>query len=286
MKSYPHLQKKLWEKETLSPWRWNNKQEVEEKIKTSCARILLSLKERGDIFPPATSGHVLKLLPTMFLQRVSEEEEAREGGGALSQMLGCLDVKDAFWQVPQEKPLKVNLRGELVKRNLPGQRVAAKAWLDFFTGYFTEEPNYKFSAECPCLGRNEKSIFLIHVDDLIFTGCSKYRKVQDRFDASVSKIEKIRDEFEFNSLNRKYKLEKDGAWIQPGNYIQQMLKAYEEQVGKIQLQQLPSDKSIQMEDKSEILNDQEKIILGADHTGLYGQFCNAPYALEIHTLRR
>ena len=28
------------------------------------------------------------------------------------------------------------------------------------------------------------------------------------------------------------------------------------------------------------------IILGADHTGLYGQFWNAPYAHEIHTLRR
>ena len=40
-----------------------------------------------------------------------------------------------------------------------------------------------------------------------------------------------------------------------------MLKAYEEQIGKIKLQQLPSDSSIQMEDKSEILNDQEKISL-------------------------
>ena len=60
-----------------------------------------------------TSGHVLKLLPTMLLQRISEEEEAREGAGAFPQMLGCLDVKDAFLQVPQEKPLKVNLRGVL-----------------------------------------------------------------------------------------------------------------------------------------------------------------------------
>ena len=57
--------------------------------------------------PPATSGHVPYLLPTVFLRRVSEEEEAREGGGAFSQMLGCLDVKDAFLQVPHEKPLKV-----------------------------------------------------------------------------------------------------------------------------------------------------------------------------------
>ena len=48
-------------------------------------------------------------------------------------MLACLDVKDAFLQVPQEKALKVNLRGEL--ESLPGQRVGAKAWYDFFTKY-------------------------------------------------------------------------------------------------------------------------------------------------------
>ena len=40
--------------------------------------------KRDDIFSPATSGHVLKLLPAIFLQRVSEEEEAREGEGAFS----------------------------------------------------------------------------------------------------------------------------------------------------------------------------------------------------------
>ena len=51
----------------------------------------------------------LKLLPTIFLQRVSEEEGAREGEGVFSQTLGCLDVKDAFLRVRQEKPLKVNL---------------------------------------------------------------------------------------------------------------------------------------------------------------------------------
>ena len=40
-----------------------------------------------------------------------------------------------------------------------------------------------------------------------------------------------------------YKLEVDRLWNQPGNYIQQMLKAYEVQTGKIKLQQLPSDNS-------------------------------------------
>ena len=97
------------------------------------AREFASVEGKRDaIFSPATSGHVLKLLPTIFLQRISEEED-REGEGAFSQILGCLDAKDAFLQVPQEKPFKVVLRGEefLVERNLLGQRVGAKAWFDF-----------------------------------------------------------------------------------------------------------------------------------------------------------
>ena len=44
------------------------------------------------------------------MQRVREEEEAREGEGAISQGKGCLDVKDVFLQVPEEKPLTVILR--------------------------------------------------------------------------------------------------------------------------------------------------------------------------------
>ena len=88
--------------------------------------------KRDDIFSPATSGHVPKL-PAIFLQRVSEEEEAREGEGAFSQMLGCFGVKDAFLQVPQEKPLKVNLRGEefLAMISLPGKEFAQKNGLTF-----------------------------------------------------------------------------------------------------------------------------------------------------------
>ena len=62
-------------------------------------------------------------------------------------------------------------------------------------------------------------------------------------------------------VRRKCKLEKDGLWIQPGNYTLQTLKAYDEKIGEIKFQQLPSGNSIQMEDKSGVLHDQEKISL-------------------------
>ena len=72
----------------------------------------------------------------------------------------------------------------------------------------------------------------------------------------MSKIERIGDESNF--LRRRYTLEVDGLWIQPGKYTQQMVKAYEEQIGLVKLQQLPADNSIQLEDESEVLQDQDK----------------------------
>ena len=62
----------------------------------------------------------------VFLQRVSEEDE---------DVLEFLHVKDAFLQVPQEKPLKVVWRGEelLVKELEP------KRGLTFSPQYFTEQ---------------------------------------------------------------------------------------------------------------------------------------------------
>ena len=116
---------------------------------------------------------------------------------------------------------------------------------------------------------------------MIFTCCSKYingiflPKIQDRFATSVSKIEKRGDEFNF--LKRKGKLRKDGLWTQPGNYIQQMLKSYEEQFGKTKLQQLPSDNSIQM--KSKILSDREKVSFFRNIVGSGIYLCQERYAV-------
>ena len=95
----------------------------------------------------------------------------------------------------------------------------------------------------------------------------------------MSKIEGIGDEFNF--VRRKRKLEVDGLWTQPGNYTQQMLKAYEEQIGKVKLQQVPSHNSIQMEGKSEVLHEQEKISLFRSIVGAGIYLCQERYDVAL-----
>ena len=56
-----------------------------------------------------------------------------------------------------------------------------------------------------------------------------------------------------------------------------MLKAYEGQFGKIKLQQLPSDNSLQIEDKSEVLDDQERISLFRSNVGSGIYLCQERY---------
>jgi hypothetical protein len=91
-----------------------------------------------------------------------------------------LDIKDAFLQVPQEKLVEVSLYNQkyIIKRNLPGQRLGAKAWYWFFREYVTEALQFEWSVEQPCLARCTKdgvhNCFMIHVDDLLFTGSSKF----------------------------------------------------------------------------------------------------------------
>ena len=81
----------------------------------------------------------------------------------------------------------------------------------------------------------------------------------------------------FSFLRRKYKLEAVGLWIQPGNYIQQMFRAYEEQIGLIKLQQLAAGNSIQVEDKSEVLREQEKVSLVRSIVGSGIYLCQETY---------
>ena len=92
-------------------------------------------------------------------------------------LLGSLGIKDSFLQVEQKEPLRVRLgkgphgaQDFFVLRNLPGQRLGARAWFDHLSDYFKEKANFKHCLLNPCLARNDKMMLLVHVDDVILMG--------------------------------------------------------------------------------------------------------------------
>ena len=68
--------------------------------------------------------------------------------------MGSLDIKDAFLMADQEEPLQITTKvGKFkVKKNLPGQRKAARSWYEFIANYL-ERKGVTFCPENPCLGR-------------------------------------------------------------------------------------------------------------------------------------
>ena len=146
-----------------------------------------AVDRRDDVHSPATGGQTLRLLPIIYLTKKLEEKSGGE-----PYWLGSMDVKDAFLQVPQEEPTQVKTaRGYYeVKRNLPGQRLGAKAWFDYFTDWLKER-GFSFSDINPCLGRKgEQMMVLIHVDDVMYVSAKHYMEntflpdIRKRFDIS------------------------------------------------------------------------------------------------------
>ena len=84
-------------------------------------------------------------------------------------MLGTMDIKDAFLQVPQEEPLRLRMPGGdfIVLKNLPGQRIGAKAWLTTLARSWLEELGFEACRLNPCLLRSKKAVLLVHVDDVM-----------------------------------------------------------------------------------------------------------------------
>ena len=92
----------VWlEEETVSTWRLHFSQKV---IKTSCKRICFRWRKERLHF--LTSD--FRTCTEASTHNILAENQQRRWGkrGAFSRMLGCPDVKDAFLQAPQEKPLK------------------------------------------------------------------------------------------------------------------------------------------------------------------------------------
>ena len=166
-------------------------------------------------------------------------------------LLGSLDIKDAFLQVAQKEPLRIELgKGQyrnqnyIVLRNLLGQRLGARAWFDHLSEYLQQEADFQHCPLNPCLARNDKMMLLVHVDNVMLMGDKTYVHeiflplLKKKFDLSCELLKDAGDSILF--LKRLYTRVDDGIVVKPGNYIQKMLEAFEERFGMVRIQQVPS----------------------------------------------
>ena len=225
-----------------------------------------ALERNDEVHSPATGGQTLRLLPLIYLMKKKEEEVGGE-----KYWLGSLDVKDAFLQVDQAAPTQLrtpNGHFEVLK-NLPGQRIGAKAWYECITSWLGER-GFEFAEENPCLGRHGNDMMLlIHVDDVMFVGKESYvsqvflPEIQARFEISQQHIEKENDQIQF--LRRTYELvneeENPTLRVYPGKYAEEMVEKYEAVMGRVKTQQLPCGQ--------EMLEPDGTSPLGVELAGLY-----------------
>ena len=106
-----------------------------------------------DVYSPATGCHTSNLVPIVFLQMLKQLELSELDKENYDVVLAALDIKDASLQVPQQHVVSVNLHGTeyVVLRNLPGQRLGAKAWYWYFREYVTSSMNFEWCSVQPCL---------------------------------------------------------------------------------------------------------------------------------------
>eukprot|EP00435_Cladocopium_sp_Y103_P046400 s823_g13.t1 len=211
---------------------------------------------RDDVYSPAGSTHLLRFLPCLYPERLAMVGENMTACPEDATILGCIDFQDAFLQVPQEQPLRLRIGGaeHIVLRNIPGQRVGARAWFDYVSKFLEEEFGLEFCALSPCLAKSDKRTALIHMDDMMILGSKGYLmnqffpKVKEKFSTSMKIMENSGDKVSF--LKRSYLRVADGLVVVPGNYINNMLELYESNFGAVRVQKVPADASIQVEDNS------------------------------------
>lgn len=89
-----------------------------------------AVERRDDVYSPASGSYSLRLLPALLSDMRSRDHGSDEEAG--EPVIGALDIKDAFLQVAQERPLQISTSLSCYKvfTNLPGQRIGAKAWYE------------------------------------------------------------------------------------------------------------------------------------------------------------
>ncbi|CAK9043853.1 Copia protein, partial [Durusdinium trenchii] len=215
-----------------------------------------AVDKRDDVYSPASGQHALRLLPVLFLTAASAEMDYEHTKG--KPVIGALDVKDAFLQVPQERPLRIiTTMGEYkVLRNLPGQRIGAKAWYEHLRSYLIEQQGFEFDIINPCLGKKgagedlgEASIRVQYIGQM-----------KEKFDIEVNMAKEYGEEFSF--LKRKYVYTAEGLLVKPGGYAANMVKTFEDYFGPVRRQRIPATADIQDYDGSSTARDGEGARVG------------------------
>ena len=168
--------------------------------------------ERSDLFSPASSSIVARLLPTMYL-------EMREH---CSCVMASIDIKDAFLTVVQEVPTVVHCQladGSQTSfglgRVLPGQRDGSLMWHKDITKLLREELGMTPHVPYPCMLKNEDNscFVLIHVDDILVVGKREFvmekllKCLQSKYEVSTQVMQAPGDEITF--LKRRMVLQHD-----------------------------------------------------------------------------
>ena len=89
-------------------------QKVTDKLTTKLVydwRLKTFVDENGVERKRSSSTHILNLLRLMYLHKCGERD-AEIKADSMEVTLACLDVKDAFLRVPQDKPVKIKVGQE------------------------------------------------------------------------------------------------------------------------------------------------------------------------------
>ena len=131
--------------------------------------------EREDLFSPASSSIITRILPYAFLKRRANLMK--------QQMMISLDVADAFLTVRQETPTVVTCidsNGASQRfglgKVLPGQRDGSLLWYKDITRVLQEHLQIEALPASPCLLRSPgmEVLVLLHVDDMLLVGDAEY----------------------------------------------------------------------------------------------------------------
>ena len=162
--------------------------------------------ERQDLFSPASSSIITRILPYCFLK-----QSTMPGSDVC---MASLDITDAFLTVDQEVPTIVDCNGTFygLGKVLPGQRDGSQLWYKSITQYLQSRLGIEPLEACPCLLRRPdlSLVMLMHVDDLLLVGSRRFIEQEvvptllERYKVSLEILQKPNDELEF--LKRKHRL--------------------------------------------------------------------------------